>query len=76
VTHRKAEKERQFAGGRGNRAESYDRKKAWVSINQTILSGFFYEEFSIETTAEDGFPSVTIGIRIDLPLIQILIQWR
>jgi hypothetical protein len=40
--HRKTEKERQFAnrrreGGRG--AKSCERKKAWYSINYSILSG-------------------------------------
>jgi hypothetical protein len=41
TTHRKTEKERQFAdGGVGDMepAESYDRKKAWFSINYSILS--------------------------------------
>jgi hypothetical protein len=41
--HSKTEKERQLlmgeGGGRGGRgAESYDRKKAWPSINHSILS--------------------------------------
>ncbi len=40
ATHRKTDKDRQLAdgseGGRG--AESYDRKKAWSSINHSILS--------------------------------------
>jgi len=41
---RKTEKERQLADGRGwegggRGAESYDRNKAWSSINHTILSG-------------------------------------
>ncbi len=39
ATHRKTEKERQLAdergGGRG--AESQDRKKAWPSINHSVL---------------------------------------
>jgi hypothetical protein len=44
-THRKTEKERQLAdegvGGGGIGAESDDRKKAWPSINHSILSGQF-----------------------------------
>ncbi len=41
ATHRKTEKEKQLAdgGGGGVRgAELYDRKKAWSSINHSILS--------------------------------------
>jgi hypothetical protein len=42
----KTEKDRQFADGRGGNgggrgAESYDRKKACSSINNSIISGFF-----------------------------------
>ncbi len=45
ATDRKTEKERQLAGGRGGKGmgrkptNSYDSKKAWSSINHTILSG-------------------------------------
>jgi hypothetical protein len=44
--HRKTEKERQLADGRrregGRRgAESYDRKKAWSSVNNSTLFGIF-----------------------------------
>jgi hypothetical protein len=41
ATHRKTEKERQFAEGRGGgrTAESYDRKEGWSSINHSIFSG-------------------------------------
>jgi hypothetical protein len=42
VTHRKTEKERQFADGRGGKGAGvepnhYDRKKARPSINRSIL---------------------------------------
>ncbi len=37
----KTEKEWQVADGRGGGAESYDRKKAWSSINHSILSGLY-----------------------------------
>ncbi len=45
ATHRKTEKERHHADGRGgggggSGAESYDRKKAWPSINPSIVSVF------------------------------------
>ncbi len=41
VIHRKTEKERQLADGRGEEGEereveSYDRKKAWSSINKSF----------------------------------------
>ncbi len=45
ATHRKTEKERQLADGRedeGGGAESFDRKKAWPSINHSILSDLDY----------------------------------
>jgi len=42
ATHRKTDKERHPAngggGGGGVRAESYDSKQAWSSINRSILS--------------------------------------
>jgi hypothetical protein len=38
-THRKTEKEKQFAEVRGwEGAKSYDGEKAWSSINHSILS--------------------------------------
>jgi hypothetical protein len=44
ATHRKTGKERQLSAGRrgeegGRGAELYNRKKAWSSINHSILSG-------------------------------------
>jgi hypothetical protein len=52
ATHRNTEKERQLAPGRGGerggrRAESSDRKKAWSSINHSILSGARMALFSL-----------------------------
>jgi hypothetical protein len=49
VTQSKTEKERQLADGReggwgGRGAESYDRKKAWSSIDHSILSGIMHQE--------------------------------
>ncbi len=46
ATHRKIEIERQLAHGKGGEeggrgAESYDRKKAWSSVNHSILSGLW-----------------------------------
>jgi len=46
ATHRKNEQERRLSDGRGSSgggrgAESYDRKKAWFSINQSVLSGMY-----------------------------------
>jgi hypothetical protein len=43
ATHRKTEKERQLADGRGvgggGGAKSYEGEKTWPSINHSILSG-------------------------------------
>ncbi len=44
ATHRKTEEESQLDGGEGGErgAESYDRRKAWSSINHSILSAAQY----------------------------------
>ncbi len=43
-------------GGRGAESYSYDRKKAWPSINRSVLSGMEYETWpgkcDVTNTAE------------------------
>jgi hypothetical protein len=48
ATHRKTEKEKQVADGRGGwqGAESYDSMKALSSMNHSILSASYTKEFT------------------------------
>jgi hypothetical protein len=40
ATHRKAEKERQVSDGGGGRGWAWSHKKAWLSMNHTILPAY------------------------------------
>ncbi len=54
VKYRQLADGRGVGGGSGGGAESYDRKKAWSSINHSILSGVQYHSLGVGSVTEGG----------------------